>query len=81
MRGSRWLLPALLAASILAGLSCHPGAPEETCEPVVHALNQRLSPGIDEGELVSVLRSLAASGNRELPPKFITKGRARKTGS
>jgi len=46
----------------------------------VHALNQRLSPGIDEEELVSVLRSLAASGNRELPPNFVTKGQATKRG-
>ncbi len=80
MRAYRWLLPALLVVAVLAGLSCNPGARAETCESVVHALNQRLSPGIDEEELVSVLRSLAASGNRMLPPNFVTKGQATKRG-
>jgi len=79
------LLPALLVMAVLAGVSCQPGArqpgaPEGTCESVVHALNQRLHPGIDEEELVSILRSLTASSNRELPPKFVTKGQAKKRG-
>jgi hypothetical protein len=66
--------------SVLAGVFCNPGTRAETCESVVHALYQRLHPGIDEAELVSVLRSLTASGNRELPPKFVTKGQATKRG-
>jgi ribonuclease T1 len=85
MRAYRRLLPALLLMAVLAGLSCQPGArqpgaPEGTCESVVHALNQRLHPGIDEEELVSVLRSLTESGNRKLPQKFVTKGQAKKRG-
>jgi len=80
MRACWRLLPALLIMAVLAGLSCQPGAREETCEPVVHALNQRLHPGIDEKELVSVLQSLAASSNRKLPPNFVTKGQAKKRG-
>jgi ribonuclease T1 len=80
MKACRRLLPALLIVALLAGVFCHPGARAESCEPVVHALNQRLHPGIDEEELVSVLRSLTASGNRKLPPKFVTKGQARKRG-
>ena len=80
MRAYRWLLPALLVMAVLAGVFCNPGARGEPCESVAHALNQRLHPGIDEEELVSVLRSLAASGNRNLPPNFVTKGQARKRG-
>lgn len=80
MRAYRWLLLALLVMAVLAGVSCNPGARAETCEPVVHALNERLHPGINEEELVSVLRPLAASGNRKLPPNFVTKGQARKRG-
>ncbi|MDH3237450.1 MAG: ribonuclease [Deltaproteobacteria bacterium] len=80
MRAYRWLLPALLIMAVLAGLSCNPGARAEPCESAVHALNGRLSPGIDEKELVSVLQSLAASSNRKLPPNFVTKGQARKRG-
>lgn len=74
------LLPALLVMTVLWGFSCQQGAPEQSCQSVVHALNQRLHPGIDEKELVSVLRSLAASSNRKLPPKFLTKRQARKRG-
>ena len=80
MRACRRLLPALLIMAVLAGVFLPPGARAETCESVVHALNQRLHPGIDEEELVSVLRSLNASSNRKLPPKFVTKGQAKKRG-
>jgi len=80
MRAYRWLFPALLIVAVLAGFSCNPGAREEICEPVVHALNLRLHPGIDEEELASVLRSLNATGNRKLPPNFVTKGEARERG-
>ena len=80
MRACRRLLPALLVMAVLAGVFCNPGARAETCEPVVHALNQRLHPGIDEEELVSVLRSLAASSSKQLPPKFVTKRQATKRG-
>jgi hypothetical protein len=80
MRAYRWLLPAVLIMAVLAGVSCQPGAREKTCKSVVHALNQQLRPGIDEKELVSVLRSLSASSNRKLPPNFVTKGQAKKRG-
>ena len=85
MRAYWWVLPALLLMAVLASVFYQPGArqpeaPEGTCESVVHALNQRLHPGIDEEELVSILRSLTASSNRELPPNFVTKGQAKKRG-
>ena len=80
MRAYRWLFPAVLVLAVLAGVSCRPGSRTEPCESVVHALNQRLHPGIDEKELVSVLRSLTASSNRKLPSNFVTKGQAKKRG-
>lgn len=57
-----------------------PGECAESCEAAVHSLNQRLHPGVDENELVSVLRSLNASRNRNLPSKFVTKRQAKKAG-
>ncbi|HJX14157.1 MAG TPA: ribonuclease domain-containing protein [Candidatus Deferrimicrobiaceae bacterium] len=80
MRAFWRLLPALWVMAVLAGVSCNPGSRAENCEPVVHALNQRLNPGVDEEELVSVLRSMSASGNRELPPNFVTKRHATERG-
>lgn len=81
MRALRGILPVLVVMAALAGVSCKSGArPADSCEFVVHALNQRLHPGIDEEELVSVLRSLTASSDRTLPPKFVTKGQAEKRG-
>jgi hypothetical protein len=79
-RGYRLLLPALFLLAVLAGGFCSPKVPEETCESVARALNQRLRSGIDEAELVSILQSLSASGNRKLPPNFLTKGQATKRG-
>ena len=54
----------------------------ETCGQVVATLNATFAPPdrIDEPELVAVLRSLNESGNRRLPPRFVTKGEARKAG-
>ncbi|HJX15760.1 MAG TPA: ribonuclease domain-containing protein [Candidatus Deferrimicrobiaceae bacterium] len=81
MRALRRTLPVLVAMAVLAGVSCKSGTRHaDSCESVVHALNQRLHPGIDEEELASVQRSLAESGNRDLPPKFVTKGQATKRG-
>lgn len=71
---------ALAVLAAVAALFPSPPAHAESCESVVHALNQRLSPRIDEGELVSVLRSLNGSGGRKLPPKFVTKRQARSLG-
>jgi hypothetical protein len=47
---------------------------------VVKDLNQSLHPGIDEQELVAILRTLNETGNRKLPPKFVNKAQARKLG-
>ncbi len=52
----------------------------ERCEPVVKELNQSLRSGIDEQELVAILRSLNETGNRKLPSKFVNKSQARKLG-
>ncbi len=52
----------------------------ETCENVVRQLNRQLSPRIDEQELVEALRSLNASGNRNLPDRYVTKKQAKKMG-
>ena len=52
----------------------------ETCERVVYELNSGLRRGIDEAELVDILRTLNRSGNRSLPPKFVTKQQARSYG-
>lgn len=71
------VLPILALLPIVFPL---PGAHAESCESVVHAMNQRLHPGIDEAELVSVLASLNASRDRKLPPKFVTKRQAQKRG-
>jgi ribonuclease T1 len=52
----------------------------ETCEKVVHEFNARLSSGIDEQELVLMLRSLNSTNNKKLPPRFVTKKKARSLG-
>lgn len=66
----------IIAAMILCGQP----ALAERCENVVQQLNRQLSPGIDEKELVEMLRALNASGNTVLPPQFVTKKQARKLG-
>jgi len=55
-------------------------AQTEPCEAVVQAFNRRLSPKIDDQELVHILLSLNSTGNRKLPDKFITKKQARAAG-
>jgi hypothetical protein len=79
--GILWAVSRALAVlAAVAVLVPPPPVHAENCESVVHALNQRLSPRIDEDELVSVLRSLNGSGGRKLPPKFVTKRQARSMG-
>ncbi len=51
-----------------------------SCEAVVHRLNQFLNPKIDEKELVNVLRTLNETRQKRLPANFVTKGQARKMG-
>jgi ribonuclease T1 len=52
----------------------------ESCEEVVSEVNDRLSHKINQQELVEVLRSLNATNNKKLPPKFVTKHKARSEG-
>ena len=52
----------------------------ESCRKVVHDVNVRLSSGIDEQELTEILGSLSGTGNKMLPPKFVTKQKARSMG-
>jgi ribonuclease T1 len=68
----------LLLLSI--GLFLHAQAYAESCEKVVHAVNVRLSPGINEPELIEILRSLNRTSNRKLPEKFVSKRKARSLG-
>lgn len=51
-----------------------------SCRDVVHTLNQRLSPRVDEAELTDILKSLNASDNAQLPDKFVAKRQARQMG-
>jgi len=76
-------LPMCLSLALLTllALGARPGLlSAETCDTVVHALNQSLTPKIDEPELVAVLQSLDASNNMKLPPKFVTKKQAQRMG-
>jgi len=52
----------------------------QSCEKVVRSVNMRLSPRIDERELVEVLRYLNATNNKKLPPGFVSKREARTRG-
>jgi ribonuclease T1 len=52
----------------------------ESCGKVAAAFNERLSPKIDEAELADILNRLNATGNRQLPDKFMTKAQARSRG-
>jgi len=71
----------ILSCTILLALGALPGPLwAATCNTVVHAVNQSLTPKIDEPELVAVLQHLNASHNTTLPPKFVTKKQARKLG-
>ena len=65
----------LLASLLLSGQ-----AYGESCEQVVKAFNVRLSPKIDQQELMEILRSLDSTNNRKLPPKFVTKREAHSLG-
>jgi ribonuclease T1 len=52
----------------------------ETCKSAVQELNRSLHPQIDEKELITILRMLNETGNKKLPPKFVTKRQAKKRG-
>ena len=64
----------------LIGLFLQMQAYAESCEKVVHAVNVRLSTGIDEQELIKILRNLNMTNNRRLPPAFVNKQEARLLG-
>jgi ribonuclease T1 len=52
----------------------------ESCEKVVQAVNVRLSAGIDEQELIEIIRNLNRTNNKRLPSKFVNKQEARSQG-
>ncbi len=52
----------------------------EKCEETARMLNGSLHPRVDEKELVLILRTLNETDNKKLPPRFVTKNRARKLG-
>jgi ribonuclease T1 len=51
-----------------------------SCEEAVSVANTQLSSKIDAQELVDMLRTLNHTGNKKLPPKFVTKYEARSWG-
>ena len=65
---------------LLIGLSGVAGARETSCESVASAVSERLPSGLDQPELIEILRTLNHTGNRKLPPKFVTKREARSWG-
>ncbi len=72
LTGSFIFVPCLLIIS--ASVS------SETCESSVRTLNQRLSSGINEQELVHILKTLNSTGNKRLPSKFVTRKQAKAAG-
>ncbi|MCK7468405.1 MAG: hypothetical protein MZU91_10045 [Desulfosudis oleivorans] len=45
----------------------------QSCEKVVRDVNVRLSPKIDEQELIEIIRTLNRTNNKKLPAKFVNK--------
>ncbi len=72
----------ILSIALAAGVIFFPGHSgfAQQCEEVVRELNRSLHPRVDEGELVGILRALNESGNKSLPPKFVTKKQAKRMG-
>lgn len=66
----------MLFAIVILPLQVH----AESCEKVAHELNARISPRIDEQELVEIIRSLNSSNNKTLPSQFVTKQQAKSQG-
>jgi ribonuclease T1 len=79
-RARRTIFRAVLLLAALPVLFGAQSARAESCDNVVRGLNHLLHGQIDEEELVSALRSLAASRGKRLPPKFVTKRQARGMG-
>ena len=72
--------PAIFLLILLIGMFSAMQIYAESCEKVVHVLNARLSPGIDEQELIEILHSLNKTNNKKLPPKFVMKKEAKARG-
>lgn len=51
-----------------------------SCEKIVSAVSAQLPAKIDPNELIDMLRSLDHTNNKKLPPKFVTKHKARGLG-
>ncbi|MDD5241625.1 MAG: ribonuclease domain-containing protein [Sulfuricella sp.] len=65
---------------VLCAATCAPVAYAASCRNVVHTLNQRLYPKVDEAELTKMLESLNVSGNERLPDQFVAKRQAQRMG-
>lgn len=52
----------------------------ESCKQVAHILNERLSPRVDEQELIEILQTLSTTNNKKLPTQFLTKHQAKERG-
>jgi len=76
----RILTGSAILLLFLTGLFLQTQAYAESCEKVVHAVNVRLSSGIDRQELIKMLRSLNMTNNKKLPPTFVNKQEARSQG-
>jgi len=73
----------LIRSAILLLILCPlllTGAYAQSCEKIVRDVNVHLSPGIDEQELIEILRNLNNTSNKKLPAKFVNKQTARSLG-
>jgi hypothetical protein len=78
--GKKAFICVVFILTLLAGLFLSDTCHAVSCETVVNELNERLSPKVEVSELVDILRTLNATKNKDLPPKFITKKEASRTG-
>ena len=76
----RILMRVAISLLLLTGIFPHTQAYAESCEKIVRAVNVRLSPGINEPELIEILRNLNRTNNTKLPEKFVNKQAARSRG-
>jgi ribonuclease T1 len=76
----RILTGSAILLLLLVGFFLQTLAYAESCEKVVHAVNMRLSTGIDEQELIGILRNLNRTKYKRLPPTFVNKQEARSLG-
>lgn len=74
------MIRAFLVFVVAGMVAWTPAVHAASCRDVVHTLNQRLYPKMDEAELTDMLESLNASGNAHLPGKFVIKRQAKQAG-